>query len=196
MNEQLLSQLERLGKLKEQGIITTEEFEQQKAAILNSSAEPDFHAQFSAPKSTASAAPASPQPAKPKKTSGCLTVIIVIIVLGALGSLIEKCGGNNKVSTASTTTTTDAPKSRSEIVQGFFSSWDGSHRELETAIKRSMNDPDSYKHEDTRFRDDGSTVYVLTKFRGKNAFGGTVVNYAEATIDGNDGHLIDWSFKK
>jgi len=75
-------------------------------------------------------------------------------------------------------------------VQSQFSSWDGSHRGLEKMIKKSMNDPDSYEHAETRFRDDGDKIYVITKFRGKNAFGGTVSNTITAYVDYN-GNVIN-----
>jgi hypothetical protein len=77
-----------------------------------------------------------------------------------------------------------------EKVQSQFSSWDGSHRGLEKIIKKSMNDPDSYEHDETRFRDDGDKIFVITKFRGKNAFGGTVSNTVSAYVDYN-GNVIN-----
>lgn len=85
---------------------------------------------------------------------------------------------------------------RSKAVEKFFSAWDGSHPGLERAVKESMNDPDSYDHVETRFRDDKETIYVIMKFRGKNAFGGTVQNVASGTIDGNTGELIKWDLNK
>lgn len=72
-----------------------------------------------------------------------------------------------------------------------FSAWDGSHRNLETLVKSSMNDEDSYKHIETRYRlvlEGANAPYVqlVTTFSGKNAFGGTVKNTvrAKARIDG------------
>ncbi len=52
-----------------------------------------------------------------------------------------------------------------------------------------MNDPDSYKHEETRFEDKGAFLIVGTGFRGKNAFGGMVKNTILAKID-FDGNII------
>ncbi len=68
-------------------------------------------------------------------------------------------------------------------VESQFSSWDGSHRGLTDLIKKSMNDPDSYEHIETRFRDDGDNIFVITKFRGANAFGGKVINTVIARVD-------------
>jgi len=75
---------------------------------------------------------------------------------------------------------------RKENIKRQFSSWDGSHRNLERYIKSSMNDPDSYKHVETRYADNGSYLTVSTTFRGKNAFGGVVKNtiVAKISLDG------------
>ncbi|GHB44533.1 hypothetical protein [Mongoliitalea lutea] len=72
---------------------------------------------------------------------------------------------------------------RQKEVEKQFSSWDGSHRGLTKKIKESMNDPDSYEHVETRFRDDGDYIFVITKFRGTNAFGGKVTNTVSAKVD-------------
>jgi rubrerythrin len=75
---------------------------------------------------------------------------------------------------------------RQRRIEAQFSPWDGSHRALEEIIKKSMNDPDSYKHVETRYGDYGDYILVVTTFRGKNVFGGVVTNTwrAKFTIDG------------
>ncbi len=85
---------------------------------------------------------------------------------------------------------------RPEIVKSFFSAQNGSHKELEAKIKSTLTDPDSYEHVETHFRDDKKTIHVLTTFRSENASGRTTVNYAEGTLNGNDGRLISWKFVK
>lgn len=52
-----------------------------------------------------------------------------------------------------------------------------------------MNDPDSYKHVDTTYSDQGDHLVVLTSFRGKNAFGGVVKNYVKAKVS-LDGEIL------
>lgn len=54
-------------------------------------------------------------------------------------------------------------------------------------IKKTMNDPDSYKHEETVYWDKGDHLIVKTTFRGKNVFGGVVKNWviAKSDLDGN-----------
>lgn len=67
-----------------------------------------------------------------------------------------------------------------------FSEWDGSHKALERYIIQIMNDPDSYEHVKTVYWDKISYLIVSTTFRGKNAFGGKVLNAIKAkiTLDG------------
>jgi hypothetical protein len=81
-------------------------------------------------------------------------------------------------------------KNREETIKRQFSSWDGSHRTLTKFIKDNMNDPDSYEHIETRYRDDGNSIIVITRFRGANAFGGKVINTITARV-GIDGNVIE-----
>ncbi|MCE2659536.1 MAG: hypothetical protein LW854_15050 [Rubrivivax sp.] len=73
---------------------------------------------------------------------------------------------------------------RAEAVQRQFHPWDGSHMAVEAGIKARMNDPESYKHVQTRFRDEGPGrgLTVYTTFRGSNAFGAVVTNQAVAAV--------------
>lgn len=79
---------------------------------------------------------------------------------------------------------------RNKLINDQFSSWDGSHRGLTKLIKDNMNDPDSYEHIETRFKDEGDYIFVITKFRGNNAFGGKVINSVSAKVDFN-GNVIE-----
>ncbi|MFK4132220.1 hypothetical protein ACI2KR_07995 [Pseudomonas luteola] len=79
-------------------------------------------------------------------------------------------------------------EARQKTIEAQFSGWDGSHRGLERIIKASMNDPDSYEHVKTTYSDmGGNRIRVKEVFRGKNGFGGMVLNSitADFTIDGN-----------
>ena len=101
-----------------------------------------------------------------------LTVCFFIFI--AFGSDDEK----------SKTNADGTPKTERQIeVEKQFSAWDGSHSGLTTLIKKSMNDPDSYEHIETRFKDEGDYIFVITKFRGANAFGGKVINTVTAKVD-------------
>lgn len=74
-------------------------------------------------------------------------------------------------------------QARVEQLRQQFSAWDGSHRGVTASIKRSMNDPDSYEHVETRYSDQGSHLIVVTTFRGANAFGGKVLTTVKAKTD-------------
>ena len=72
---------------------------------------------------------------------------------------------------------------RIEQIDNQFSPWDGSHIKLTREIKKTMNDPESFDHIETRFKDLGNEIVVHESFRGKNSFGGLVVNKVIATVD-------------
>jgi hypothetical protein len=101
--------------------------------------------------------------------------IVFFLLLGSIFWML--LSGDDK------STTSELPPTRSELIERQFSAWDGSHRGFERIIKKSMNDPDSYEHVETSFKDEGSTLLVVTKFRGTNAFGGKVVNSMMARVD-------------
>lgn len=74
---------------------------------------------------------------------------------------------------------------RQKEISKCFSSWDGSHRKLTDAVKDAMNDPKSFEHVETLYRDRGDSLFLTMTFRGKNKFGGTIKNMvqAEANMD-------------
>lgn len=76
------------------------------------------------------------------------------------------------------------------LLDAGFSAWDGSHRALTQKIKESMNDPGSYEHVKTEIGDLGDGFMVKTTFRGKNAFGGLVLNSVVAKVD-TKGNVIE-----
>lgn len=76
-----------------------------------------------------------------------------------------------------------------ERIERGFSVWDGSHKKLTKLIQKSMNDPDSYTHVETVYSERSDHLIVKTTFRGKNAFGGVVINWVMAKVDFN-GNII------
>lgn len=84
-------------------------------------------------------------------------------------------------------------KERQVMIDRQFSNWNGSHRNLERMIKKAMNDPESYVHDETSYLDKGNYLIVKTTYRGKNAFGGIVRNVVKAKIslDGEILQIID-----
>lgn len=78
-----------------------------------------------------------------------------------------------------------AAAAKKEQIKKQFSAWDGSHYNLERLIKKAMNDPDSYQHDETVYWDMGDYLVVKTTYRGKNAFGGVVKNFVKAKVSLN-----------
>ncbi len=54
-----------------------------------------------------------------------------------------------------------------------------------------MNDPDSYSHVQTTYIDQGDYLIVQTKFRGKNAFGGMIMQTITARTSIEDGSVLE-----
>lgn len=79
-----------------------------------------------------------------------------------------------------------------------LSAWDGSNHALEKYIKNNMNDPKSYEHVETRYRIDydKGIATIITQFRGKNAFGGVIVNGCVATQNIETGQLLEAQWVK
>lgn len=78
-------------------------------------------------------------------------------------------------------------------IKAQFSVWDGSHTKFKEFIKNNMNDPDSFKHVETRYSDNKTFILVSTKFKGTNTFGGIVTNtmMAKYSIDGDFIEVIE-----
>lgn len=116
------------------------------------------------------------------KQFGCGTIIVIIIFASFIYSQFSE-----------KTTPTKASQSpqdpRKVTIEKAFSPWDGSHRQLESYIKKNLKDPDSYQHIETRYADNGNTITVTTKYRAKNSFGGYVIESSVATAN-IDGTLI------
>jgi hypothetical protein len=116
-----------------------------------------------------------------KAGCGCLVFLGIIVFIFIIISISS---GNEEKAVL-----TEAEQ-RVETIEKQFSAWDGSHIELTREIKRNMNDPESYEHVETVYGDRGDYLIVETTFRGKNAFGGTVINTARARVS-IDGEIIE-----
>lgn len=79
---------------------------------------------------------------------------------------------------------------RKKLIGKQFYAWDGSHNKLTEYIKSSMNDPGSFVHVKTVYRDLDKYLLVTMTFRGKNAFGGTVTNTVTAKVN-LDGQVLE-----
>lgn len=78
----------------------------------------------------------------------------------------------------------EAAAEAEERRKGFhcLSGWDGSHTGVVADVKRQLNDPDSFEHDETRVTlvSAEGTHRLFMNFRAKNAFGGMVRGQAEA----------------
>lgn len=84
---------------------------------------------------------------------------------------------------------------RKEAVKRLFSTWDGSVRSVEEAIKLRLKDPDSYKHVETRFKDTGfGDLTVVTQYRARNSFNAVITDVATAVVSPT-GELMSISLK-
>ena len=122
-----------------------------------------------------------------KSGSGCGTVFGLVLIL-FIASIIASHWGEDNSSRSSSSS--PKPLTRQEKIEKHFSAWDGSHRGLTEHIKQVMNDPDSYQHAETKYWDESDCLRVKTTYRGKNAFGGVVVNTVTAKVD-LDGNVIE-----
>ena len=82
---------------------------------------------------------------------------------------------------------------RLEDIEDQFSAWDGSHTLTVEALKKTLNDPDSFKHYETTYRDEGATIVVRMEYGAANAFGGIVRKYivSRFTTSGQFVEVID-----
>ena len=74
------------------------------------------------------------------------------------------------------------PKTKAEI-EGLFSTWDGSLPSLKEQVKDNLQNPDSFEHVDTQYRDDGDGLTVKMKYRGENGFGAIRTQTVTAKVD-------------
>lgn len=121
--------------------------------------------------------------APPPKQTSAATWAVLIFIVGFTAFVISNKDETQRRPTPEKT----AAELRAERIEKAFSPWDGSHRGVEREIKARMNDPSSYEHVETRYTDKGDFLLVRTTFRGKNAFGGLIVNtwVVKTDLDGN-----------
>ncbi|AQW91280.1 zinc ribbon domain-containing protein [Elizabethkingia anophelis] len=79
-----------------------------------------------------------------------------------------------------------------EFANKNISAWDRSNPKLCRAVKKAMNDPDSFEHVSTTFEYNKNNVIGTMTYRGKNAFGAKILASAKGTFD-YDGNLLEIS---
>lgn len=129
---------------------------------------------------------------KQKKT-GCFTWVAAIGISVFMVPLLIS-GLNAPPGERNATSSPPRPKTPEEIreekIQAQFSKWDSSHIDLVERVKESMHDPDSFEHVETRFKEQASSILVMMKFRGNNAFGAKRLQWIQAHYDPLTGELI------
>ena len=99
------------------------------------------------------------------KKYGCISVAIAFVITCCVLANCEGCGATGV-----------SKEIQMEAVMKMY-------------IKENMNDPRSFEYISTDYKNMGTYYIVSTKFRGKNAFGGKVVNTVTAEFDSN-GNMI------
>lgn len=120
---------------------------------------------------------ASGLPKTPQEGFRWIIGAVIIIFIGVIGYSVYSSKPN---------------KDEPIAVADMFSP-DVSSTMLERAIKKTMDDPDSYQHVETTHTVDADRIYVKTTFRGKNKLGALVLTKAEGVLDKSDGHVITWN---
>ena len=136
---------------------------------------------------------ASTEPVKQKKKLPTWAILLIAFFgLGLLGNIVggsrnDNSSGANSETSATPVADSTTPKKEEAKAKDddskYFSSWDGSNRELVYFVKQNMKDPDSFEHVETRFNDNGSSYDILMKYRGKNSFNATVTQAVTAHFD-------------
>lgn len=120
------------------------------------------------------------------KISKWRSCLFIFVGLSLIGTCVTICM-DKKPAVA------EAPKSEAEIrkekISKAFSAWDGSNKNLVASVKEVMNDPESFEHVETRYREQGDSLFLIMTFRGKNAFGGVITNTVTCFSDLN-GNLM------
>lgn len=87
-----------------------------------------------------------------------------------------------------------AVAARNEKIRMQFNPWNGEHINITAALKKELNDAESYEHVNTDVYDMGDKLVVKCTFRAANGFGAKVLNsyYAEVDLDGN---ILEWKMQ-
>lgn len=193
--------LAELAAMKARGEITAEQFEEARKLLSSLPG--------------ASEQPRPQAPKIPKKKGGCRRIFLgLVIIFGGLilwGSYLESqktpeqraqeaaeraASEAKRKQEASVRAAAESAEKAEERRKGFhcLSSWDGSDRELVDAVKKSLREPSSFEHDETRISPvnaQGQHFVVMT-FRAKNGFGGTNVGSATGMIRQSDCSLVRW----
>jgi hypothetical protein len=159
VDEEPLSQSEHLAKLKEQGAISQQEYDQQKTRLNGKLALPGS-----------------------KKKALWWPILAGVVIVGSI-LLIIISPNNDRPSVDMV-----AYRAREDSVRKFTNDIDVSYLKAEQAIKRNMKDPDSFaeiEHRSEYVGKKGIYISCLVQYRAKNSLGGynidmVLVNFNKA----------------
>ena len=123
------------------------------------------------------------------KSSKFVVIRVLFFICVVFAVLVEELFGSDDKKPSQAPKEVKKVLTRVEQIDNQFSPWDGSHIKLTREIKKGMNDPDSFDHIETSFKDLGNEIVIHESFRGKNSFGGLVINKVIATVD-IDGNVL------
>ena len=138
---------------------------------------------------------------QPKKRSwikiGCFGIIGFVVAMIGLGVAVQTFDPEGVARRAAEREAKEKAELAAEAAEaaakrqsGFhcLSPWDGSHRELVTALKATLRDPDSFEHIETRItpvNDKGFHVLTMN-YRARNGFGGMNIGRLAASVKSSD----------
>ena len=124
-----------------------------------------------------------------KKILKWLSIPFVIFFILIFVSVIMDAGKPKKVEEVKVEKVLTSAEIKAEKIKKLFSAWDGSNNAVELYLKTNMNDPKSYEHIKTVYKERENDLLVITQFRGKNGFGSLVVQQISVIIS-YDGELL------
>lgn len=80
---------------------------------------------------------------------------------------------------------------RQEKIESQFTSLHGVHKNLREYVQARLSDPSSFKHIETRYVDNGTTLGLIMKYRALNDYGMSVLGTVTATADVETGAVSD-----
>ena len=114
---------------------------------------------------------------------GCLLIVIIFVIMLLAAAFSHE---DSKSGSSSSTSSTQREKV-------YNSSWDGSVRQVEEYLDKTLKDPDSFKAIEwsTVQKTNGNTkgFMVRCKYRAKNSFGGYVIENKVFYMD-EDGNVL------
>jgi hypothetical protein len=77
----------------------------------------------------------------------------------------------------------EGKQARKNRIDSQFSGWNGHHIDSKRIIQDNMHDPKSFEHVRTEYNDYGNYLIIYTTYRGKNAFGATILTTSKTKVD-------------